>query len=230
MPQNQPTAPQPGNPEPAPVAILLPPPPQSDPSPDRPFAPDWHGVQPREVAGLIAAYTHRSDVVVSSDPHPTVTRAARYLGRHAAHLSREGDTYQIRSSTRTRRIIRRTGAGLVLAALPRSDSGTRLYDITAIIAAWRPLLRPGGHLLIAVNSSADSSPVSQRSQVITAARTAGLTWKQEFLVVRVPLPDHEPRTVPDTAAATPPALLDGRHLVIHTKLLAFAAPAEAPHA
>jgi hypothetical protein len=64
--------------------------------------------------------------------------------------------------------------------------------------------------------------VSHRCTVITAARTAGLTWQQEFLVLRVPLPEYEPRAMPDTAATVSPALLDGgRHETVHRKLLAF---------
>lgn len=90
-------------------------------------------------------------------------------------------------------------------------------------AAWS-LLRPGGFLLTALTAtSPGAGQVSHRSTVITAARAAGLIWQQEYLVLLEPLPEDEPRATPDTAADTRPALLDGRHRLVHRKALAFRA-------
>ncbi|WP_203933979.1 hypothetical protein [Virgisporangium ochraceum] len=87
---------------------------------------------------------------------------------------------------------------------------------------WRALLRPGGFLLAAIT---DVSPVggtvSHRTTVITAARAAGLYFRQEFLVLRTPLPEHEPRAMPNPTGSLGPALVDGRHEVIHLRLAAF---------
>jgi hypothetical protein len=87
---------------------------------------------------------------------------------------------------------------------------------------WRSLLRPGGYLLAALTAHGPTDArVSHRATVIAAARTAGFTWQQEFLVPTVPLPPDEPRAMPDTPADIPSALIDGRHQSAHLKVLAF---------
>jgi hypothetical protein len=91
---------------------------------------------------------------------------------------------------------------------------------------WRAGLRPGGYLLTALTPAGSrlgraARPVSYRATVIAAARTAGFTWRQEFLVPTVPLPADEPRAMPDTPADIPSALIDGRHQSMHVKVLAF---------
>src|SRR5437667_439058 len=58
----------------------------------------------------------------------------------------------------------------------------------------------------------------------TAARAPGLRYHQHLIALREPLPEHEPRAEPDTAATTTPQLIDGRHAPTHTNLLVFAAP------
>jgi hypothetical protein len=64
-------------------------------------------------------------------------------------------------------------------------------------------------------------PVTHRAGVIAAARTAGLTWQQEFLVLTAPPPEDEPRAMPSAPADLPSALVNGRHLRMHVKVLAF---------
>jgi len=217
MPQTQPSAP---GPTPVPVAILLPNPAEWRSSPATQL-PDWHGVQARDLAGLITGYTRRGDVVITLDDHPTVSHAAHHLGRHVAVLTPDHRLDRAHTAAYTRRLIRRVGAGLILVSLPDAQT-TQLHAIAETIRRWRRLLRPDGHLLAAVTGRpTDHDPASQRSQIITAARSAGLIWRQEFLVLLTPLPEHEPRAMPDTAALTPPALLNGRHLPAHIKLLAF---------
>ena len=64
-------------------------------------------------------------------------------------------------------------------------------------------------------------PATYRAGVIAAARTAGLTWQQEFLVLTAPPPEDEPRAMPGTPLDLPSALVDGKHLRVHVKVLAF---------
>ena len=82
---------------------------------------------------------------------------------------------------------------------------------------------PGGYLLVALTEPSPRQG-SHRATVVTAARAAGLSWRQEFLVALAPLPEYEPRAMPDTAATTPPSLVDGRHAVTHVTLFAFRRP------
>jgi hypothetical protein len=98
---------------------------------------------------------------------------------------------------------------------------------SAAMLAWRTALRSGDYLLTALapDHAMEHGPErcrdSFRATVITAARTAGLTWQQELLVVTAPLPAQEPRATPDTAMSAPTVLVDGRHLPVHVKVLAF---------
>ncbi len=87
---------------------------------------------------------------------------------------------------------------------------------------WRTLLRPGGYLMVALTPpGSPDGRGSHRATAITAGRTAGLSWQQEFLVVTAPLAEYEPRAMPDSAALAPAVLFDGRHQPAHVKLLAF---------
>lgn len=206
---------------PVPVAIFLPRPDHTWPVPADLAAEDaWCGITAPDVAGLLAWYTKPHDPVADLDAHPMVARAARYLGRRPVTLTNP-------TTPPTRRRPGRGGLGLLLARLPRD--GADSADLTAMTAAmhtWRGLLRPGGWLVTALATaiSADGR-VSHRSTVIAAACTAGLSWRQEFLVVLDTLPSFEPRAMPDTAAGARPALVAGRHAVIHRKALAFRRPA-----
>jgi hypothetical protein len=218
MPQTQPSA---SGTTSVPVAILLPNSAEWHSS-SATQLPDWRGVQARDLAGLITGYTRRGDVVLTLDAHSTVPRAARHLGRHVAVLTPDHHLDHTHTAAHVRRRIRRTGAALILVSLPNAQT-TQLHGIAEAIRRWRELLRPGGHLLAAVTGQpTDGAPASRRSQVIAAARSVGLVWRQEFLVLLAPLPEYEPRAMPDTAALTVPALVNGRHLPAHIKLLAFA--------
>ena len=84
--------------------------------------------------------------------------------------------------------------------------------MTRAMHTWRTLLCPGGYLIAALTAPGpDNGQVSHRAAVIAAARAAGLTWQQEFLVALLPLPEYEPRAMPSTGASTPAALCDGQH-------------------
>lgn len=227
MPQTHPTASATGL-APVPVAVLLPSPAgrQSAGSAGGDL-PDWHGVSPRDAAGLIARLSKPTDLVIELDGHPTITRAASHLGRRAAASLTEGDGVARSAPGRARPPRFAQRAGLILAALPRPDVEPEdLGAISAAMQTWRARLRPGGYLLTALTSAGSglgraARPVSHRATVIAAARTAGFTWQQEFLVPTVPLPADEPRAMPDTPADIPSALIDGRHRSVHVKVLAF---------
>jgi hypothetical protein len=227
MPQTHPTASPAGLP-PVPVAVLLPRAQHRRPH----LAPDdagstWCGIDAGNAAALICAYSRLDDVVLTVGPEPMLAQAAQYLGRHPATLLTDGDRWWVRAAGRIQRRVGQLGAGTILAQLPDHHvEGADLPATTHAMGAWRGLLRPGGHLLLALTTTGPGhGGVSPRSNVITAARTAGLLWQQEFLVPLVPLPQYEPRAMPDTAATTPAALVEGRHAVIHLKLLAFRNPA-----
>jgi hypothetical protein len=159
-----------------------------------------------------------------------LTQAIGFLGRHPATVLTDRDRCQVRSAPTAPRDVRESGAGLILATLPRAGaSSLDLHGTTRAIQSWRPLLRPGGFLLTALTThtapGAHGGAISYRSTVIAAARAAGLIYPQHILVVRTRLPEYELRAMPDTAASTASTLLDGRHVAAHIDLLAFAATA-----
>lgn len=215
-----------------PVGIFLPPPQKVRARTARRLA-DWHGLHARDVARLIATYTRRGDLVLDLDAHPTITRAARYLRRHPATLVTHRERPRLRFHTmrdlppRLRRSTHRAGAGLLVTTLPRPHVDVDLHGLTEAMRSWRSLLRPGGFLLTAL---ADHNPrdglASHRSTVVAAARAAGLLYHQHLLVVRVPLPEIEPRAQAHTDAK----LLGGRHVRAHVDLLTFAATATSSEA
>jgi hypothetical protein len=159
------------------------------------------------------------DLIVELDEHPTITRAAEHLGRRPATALPDVDV--VAAPSRPALTGRGVSTGLIFAALPRPDvPHGDLVGLSATMQTWRGGLRPGGYLLTALTApgcddSLTEHPVTYRAGVIAAARTAGLIWQQEFLVLTAQLPDNEP----------PPglrsALVDGRHLRVHVKLLAF---------
>jgi len=223
MPQTRSTPSRSGLP-PVPVGILLPTPPHRAMSgPTFAGHADWCGVPAQEVARLIAVYTAPGDRVIELDDHPTIAHAARYLGRQPAHLVTDGEHNRTRPAPPAHRIYGRPRAGLIMARLPRAGADSLdLHGITRAMHAWRTLLHPGGYLLTVLTAhDPEHGQVSHRATVIAAARTTGLSWQQEFLVLTVPLPEYEPRAMPDTAGSTPAALNDRRHQPVHVKLLAF---------
>src|SRR5207248_5170114 len=130
---------------------------------------------------------------IDLDDHPIIARAARFLGRQPGRLLTDGERHRVQPAPPARRIVGRNGAGLLMARLPRAGAHSMdLYGMTQAMQSWRPLLRPGGYLLAALTAHGpEAGSVGHRCTVITAARTAGLTWQQEFLVLRVPLPEFE---------------------------------------
>jgi hypothetical protein len=220
MPQTHPTTTNTSLP-PVPVGVLLPPPRRTrraTPAVGEPA--DWYGLDARTAGLIVTTYTRPADVVIDLDAHPVMARAVRALHRHPATLTTHRHRPRPPAPGRRRIVVRRPGAGLIIASLPPAGgSSGDLHAMTAAMHTWRSMLRPGGFLLVAIGS------VGQHSTVITAARVAGLLYHQHLLAVRVPLPEYEPRAMADTAAPTPPTLVQGRHIRAHTDLLAFAATA-----
>ncbi|WP_245603541.1 hypothetical protein [Salinispora cortesiana] len=116
----------------------------------------------------------------------------------------------------------------MLATLPQGARGLGRDDVATAMSTWRPLLRPGGFLLVGL-ASRQSQPgeFSQRATVIAAARAAGFFYHQHIPAVLVPLPEHEPRTAPERPdeADDGRRLLAGRHLPTFRDLVVFATTA-----
>lgn len=196
---------------PVPVNVLL-------PSPDyhptaRSQAADWFHLDPRIAATVIADYTRHRDAVIDLDRSPTIAAAARWLGRRPTTLVTQRHRRQGRPRPSVS-VPRRRRAGLIIVRLPRR--GAAYGDLHGLVRAmhiWRAALRPGGFLLAALTAV---DPDDHAGTVITAARSAGLRYHQHLIAVHGRLPERDPQ--PDE-----PRLGDGRHAVIHTSLLAFAA-------
>ena len=207
---------------PVPVAVLLPTLAGQHAESAISELPSWHGVTARDAASLVHRLSAAGDLLIELDRHPTITAAAVYLDRRASAVlsgvhvlgpSACGQPVSTRSSHQ---------AGLIFAALPRPDMAPDdLGGLSAAMRTWRAGLRPGGYLLTALTLShldqaGAEHPLIYRASVIAAARTAGLTWQQEWLVLTASL-----AAVPGPPLDLPSALVDGRHLRVHVKLLAF---------
>ncbi|MFG1885607.1 hypothetical protein [Micromonospora sp. NPDC049102] len=232
MPKPSSTAPG-DRPQPAPVGLLLPR--THVPRTPRPAVPDWHGLPPNHLPYLIRRYTQAGDVVLDLDAHPAATAATAYLNRIPARLFTGRHGLQVRlmppaPERRIRHALRRPGprVELILATLPKSAQGLTRDGIATAMSTWRPLLRPGGFLLVGLTASPPQpDEVSHRATVIAAARAAGLFYHQHIPAVLVPLPEHEPRTAPEhpDEADDGRRLLAGRHLPTFRDLLVFATTA-----
>lgn len=228
MPKPSSTAP--GNrPQPAPVGLLLP----RTRVPRTPglAMPDWHGLSPNHLAYLIRRYTHVGDVVLDLDAHPAAITATAYLDRVPARLftGRRGLHVRLLSLAPerwTRHAAPRPGphVDLILATLPQCAQGLARDAIATAMSTWRPLLRPGGFLLVGLTTTQPQpGEVSHRATVIAAARPAGFFYHQHIPAVLVPLPEHEPRTAPEHAGEADDGrrLLAGRHLPTFRDLVVF---------
>jgi hypothetical protein len=192
---------------------------------------DWHSLTPASLGYLICRYTRHGDVVLDLDEHPTVTEATQHLHRAPARLIIDSTGQRVAPQPPPtgahfpRRLMR--GAGLMLVTLPRAGlCSLDLHGMTVAMSTWRGLLRPGGFLLTAVAARrAPAGSVGHRSTVITAARAAGLIYHQHIPVVRVLLPEPQPRWEPDSHTCGGRRLLAGRHVPVHRDLLAFATTA-----
>jgi hypothetical protein len=210
---------------PVPVAVFLPTRDSHRAEPAVSELPDWHGVAARDAAGLITRLSAVGDLVIELDGHPTITHAAEHLGRRpAAALS---GAHVLAVPGRPPLTGRSRWAGLIFAALPRPEVAPGdLGGLSAMMQTWRAVLCPGGYLLTVLTApssghSDTEHPLIYRAGVIAAARAAGLTWHQEFLVLMAPPPEDEPRAMAGAPLDLPSALVDGRHLPVHVKVLAF---------
>jgi hypothetical protein len=209
------------------VAVLLPTPAGQAAESAVSDLPSWHGVNAHDVASLVHRLSAPGDLVIELDGHPTTTRAAEYLGRRLSAAFPGVHIFgpALPSEAISTRLSR--PAGLIFAALPRPDLPPGdLAGLSAAMRIWRAGLRPGGYLLTVLTTSRLDQARTEhsliyRASVIAAARTAGLTWQQEWLVLTAPPPTEDPRVVPGAPLDLPSALVDGRHLRVHRKLLAF---------
>ncbi|TCB91657.1 hypothetical protein E0H26_25600 [Micromonospora zingiberis] len=228
MPKPSSTAPG-DRPQPAPVGLLLPR--TRVPRTPDPGVPHWHGLSPSQLAYLIRRYTAVGGVVLDLDAHHATRAATAYLRRIPARLitDRHGPRVQFRPPPpghRNRRAARRTGASvdLILATLPQGTQALDAGSAATTMRTWRPLLRPGGFLLVGVTAALPGpGEVSYRATVIAAARAVGFFYHQHIPAVLVPLPEHEPRTAPEPPGEADDGrrLLAGRHLPTFRDLLAF---------
>jgi len=179
-----------------------------------PDLPDWQGLSALGVAQLIGRYTRPRDTVLHLDTHPAIAAACGYLERATGEIANNPQ----RTATPTHR------AALLLASLPRPGlDSADLHRLVSAFQQWRPTLRPGGFLLVALTVRPPAAgSISERSTVITAARAAGFLYHQHLPIVLAPLPDHEPRTNPSPELSHLMGLPGGRHRVTHRDLLAFA--------
>ena len=229
MPQTYPHIPDPRSERPRVGLFLVPAHRRTAPLVD---AAAWYGLDPQRLAWLIRHYTHDGDVVLDLDNHRSVADAARYLHRHPATITTDGDHTRVTDDQPSHARRRaEPGVALLLAGLPRpGNNRLGLHAVTEAMHQWHRLFRPGGFILTALPAGSAPGRVSRRSTVITAAQAAGLRYHQHLPVLLVPLPAHDPRTEPGTAANTRPALLNGRHVPTHMDVLAFTATTIDPEA
>ncbi|GAB3863625.1 hypothetical protein GCM10029963_72650 [Micromonospora andamanensis] len=232
MPNPSSTAPG-DRPQPAPIGLLLPR--TRAPRTPSPGVPDWQGLSPNHLAYLIRRYTHVGGVVLDLEAHPAAIAATAYLDRVPARLFTGRHGLYVRllppaPERRTRHAMRRPGprVDLILATLPKGAQSLARDGIATVMSTWRPLLRPGGFLLVGLTASQPQpGEFSRRATVIAAARAAGFFYHQHIPAVLVPLPEHEPRTAPERPdkADDGRRLLAGRHLPTIRDLLVFATTA-----
>ncbi|WFE27615.1 hypothetical protein O7623_31150 [Solwaraspora sp. WMMD791] len=187
---------------------------------------DWHGLPLNHLAYLIRRYTNVDDAVLDLDAHPATLAATMYLRRVPARLSTARHGPAVRLLTSERRAARQPGTGvdLILASLPEGAQPLTRDDAATAMITWRPLLRPGGFLVVGLPPRQHQpGELSRRATVIAAARAAGLFYHQNIPAVLVPLPEHEPRTAPahPDGADDRRALLAGRHLPVVRDLVVF---------
>ncbi|MEV7231256.1 hypothetical protein AB0M79_30195 [Polymorphospora sp. NPDC051019] len=216
-------------PQPAPVGLILPS--IRVPRTPHPGVPDWHGLSPSHLAYLIRRYTDVGDVVLDLDAHPVAFDATAYLRRIPARLFNGSHGLRLLllppvPGRRNRRVTHQPGAGvdLILATLPNGTERLAPGGTATAMSTWRPLLRPGGFLIVGLTTAPPQpGEFSHRATVIAAARAAGLFYHQHIPAILVPLPEHEPRTAPGRPAETDDGrrLLAGRHLPTFRNLVVF---------
>ena len=180
-------------------------------------AASWRWLSPSALAHLIHRYTAAGDTVLNLDEHPAITSASHYLHRTAATLVTDRDPAQAADTT-----AGGSSAPKAAVALGTVAAAT-LADLTQTLARWRRLLRPGGHLVLALAGPPTTEEVgSLRTTVVTAARAAGLVYHQHIPVVLVPLSERDSGPADIDRHVADERLYDRRHARTHRDLLIFA--------
>jgi hypothetical protein len=142
---------------------------------------------------LVANYTHRHDLVLDLTTGPQLARAAMSAHRrthrqHPDHLDAPEDG--------------REPAALAVAPWPAGEQPPHW------LATCANRLAPGGCLVLVLATG----EVTIHPQLVTAARTAGLTYLQHIIAA------HQLRTGGTRLT------IDGRHLRVHNDIVVLARP------
>jgi hypothetical protein len=195
--------------EPVPVAVLLPPPRRGSRTLRADLHhPDRYGLTATTAAALLASYTEAGQLVVDLHASPVLRVAADWLDRPL--------TTPCTSAGRSPHL-----PVLIIDRLVEDDT-TELHAMAERIRALRSALLPGGHLVIAVPAGPVKAPsgdhqhstVDPVTEVIVAARAAGLTYQQHLVTVHEPVPEPPSGQLPAPLTTT-------RHPVTHSHLLVF---------
>ncbi len=179
-------------------------------------AASWRRLSPSALAHLIHRYTAVGDTVLNLDGHPAITAASHYLHRTAATLVTDRDPGEAADAAARGSFAAKAAVALGTVA------AAGLADLTQTFARWRRLLRPGGHLALALAGPPITEGGSLRTTVVTAARAAGLAYHQHIPVVLVPLSERGEGPADIDRHVADERLCDRQHARTHRDLLIFA--------
>jgi SAM-dependent methyltransferase len=179
-------------------------------------AASWRWLSPSALAHLIHRYTVVGDTVLNLDGHPAITAASHHLDRTAASQVTDRDPAEAAGAPALGISVAK--ATVALGTVQEAP----LADLTQTIARWRRLLRPGGHLVLALAGPPITEEGSLRTTVVTAARAAGLVYHQHIPVVLVPLSECDSGPADIDRHVADERLYDRPHARTHRDLLIFA--------
>lgn len=142
---------------------------------------------------LVANYTHRHDLVLDLTTGPQLARAA--MSTHRRTDRRDPDDLDTGNEGREL-------AALAVAACPADEQPPTWLSVCA------GRLAPGGCLVLVLATG----EVSIHPRLVTAARTAGLSYLQHIIAA------HQLRTGGTRLT------MDGRHLRVHSDIVVLARP------
>lgn len=239
MPQHQPdpqplrslptAAPDPA-PAPVPVGVLLPPPAATPVTGGPLIYGEDRAWTTRTIGVLVATYTRPGDAVGTNDPdlYPTVADVATWLNRSITLLP--GHPWPFHQPGLQQ------PADLILAWLPEPGHDS-LTALTTWMRVHRRRLSATGYLIASVDPFGPARPDQAHSprytdhatNVITAARAAGLAYHQHLIAIHTRLAEPPPPDA-DAGAGRPVRATGtgGAHARVHTDLYVFAAHPPGP--